>query len=186
MARPVEYNINEVLDKAMEIFWEKGYESVSMAQLVDYTGLNRGTMYSLFKDKNGLYKDALENYYLKMASKQLAVLKKYTGKKGIKKFFEAFSFDNNFAGCLYTNTIIEKQFVSVESFETVKTFYIEIREQIEKNLLQATEDGEFSGSANAMSLTLMTIVQGLGVFGKYNQSKEDSDSIIKNVLSLIR
>ncbi len=45
MARPVEYDLEKVLDNAMEIFWQKGYEGVSMAELVLHTGLNRRTMY---------------------------------------------------------------------------------------------------------------------------------------------
>ena len=75
MARPVEYDLNKVLDSAMEIFWQKGYEGVSMAELVSYTGLNRRTMYSLFTDKEGLFKDALENYYSKLSAQKLTILK---------------------------------------------------------------------------------------------------------------
>jgi len=186
MARPVEYNLDEVLDKAMNIFWEKGYESVSMADLVTHTGLNRRTMYSLFKDKDGLYKDALENYFIKMASNQLRVLKENQGKKGIELFFQAFYFEENFKGCLYTNTIIEKKFVNPEAFSTVKKFYQDIKTQLEINLSDAALSGDFTGDVKAMALTLITIVQGLGVYGKFNQSREESDSIINNVLNMIR
>ena len=90
MARPVEYDIEEVLNNAMELFWEKGYEGVSMGQLVKYTGLNRRTMYSLFKDKEGLFKDALENYYIKRSAQKIAILKNNAGKKGIELFFQNF------------------------------------------------------------------------------------------------
>lgn len=186
MARPVEYDLEDVLNKAIEIFCEKGYESVSMAQLVNYTGLNRRTMYSLFTDKDGLYKDALENYYSKMGSNQLAVLRNNHGKNGIVKFFKPFCFNKNSKGCLYANTIISKEFVDPESFETVKSFYLEVREQFEINLKEAISKAEFNGDAYAMSLTLMTIVQGLGIYGKFNQSKKDSDIIIKNILDMIK
>ncbi len=186
MARPVEYNLNQVLDKAMDIFWEKGYESVSMADLVTYTGLNRRTMYNLFKDKDGLYRDALENYFIKMASNQLKALKENQGKKGIELFFQPFCFQENFKGCLYTNTIIEKEFVNPDAFNTVKDFYQDVRTQLEINLSDAALNGEFSGDVKAMALTLITIVQGLGIYGKFNQSKDESDLIIKNVLNMIR
>ena len=92
MARPVEYDLNKVLDSAMEIFWKKGYEGVSMAELVSHTGLNRRTMYSLFKDKEGLFKDALENYYSKLSAQKLTILKNNPGKKGIELFFQSFTF----------------------------------------------------------------------------------------------
>jgi len=186
MARPVEYHLDEVLDKAMNIFWEKGYENVSMAELVTYTGLNRRTMYNLFKDKDGLYRDALENYFIKMASNQLKSLKENQGKKGIELFFQAFYFEENFKGCLYTNTILEKEFVNPEAFSTVREFYQDVKIQLEKNLSEAALNGNFSGDVTAMALTLITIVQGLGVYGKFNQSKDESDLIIKNVLNMIR
>ena len=68
----------------------------------------------------------------------------------------------------------------------VKKFYHEVRQQLEKNLEQAIKLGEFKGNAYAMSLTLMTILQGLSIYGKLNTSKEDSDAIIKNILEMIR
>jgi len=186
MARPVEYDLVDVLDKAMEIFCKKGFESVSMADLVAHTGLNRRTMYSLFKDKDGLYKDALENYYSKMACKQFSALKNNRGKKGIEVFFAPFCFSCESKGCLYTNTIMEKEFVNSDAFNKVKDFYNDIRLQLEVNLTQAAEDGNFTGDVKAMALTLITIVQGLGLYGKFNQSGDDSNAIIKNVLSMIR
>ena len=186
MARPVEYDLEDVLDKAMGLFCEKGFESVSMADLVAHTGLNRRTMYSLFKDKDGLYKDALENFYSKMACKQITALRNNRGKKGIEIFFEPFSFGCESKGCLYTNTIIEKNFVNCDAFNTVKDFYNNVRTELEKNLTEAAEDGDFNGDKKATALTLITIVQGLGLYGRFNESQEDSKTIIKNVLSSIR
>src|SRR5660397_104795 len=101
MARPVEYDLQEVLDRAMEIFWEKGYQGVSMSQLVAYTGLNRGTMYSLFKDKEGLFRDTLDNYYAKSSACKLAILKDNPGKSGMVLFFQSFAFCDDFKGCLF-------------------------------------------------------------------------------------
>jgi len=117
MARPVEYDLNKVLNTAMEIFWKKGFEGVSMNELVTHTGLNRRTMYSLFKDKEGLFRDALENYYKKQSSDKLSVLIKNPGIKGIELFFETFVFSNKFIGCLFSNTIREKDFMTEETYK---------------------------------------------------------------------
>ena len=72
----------------MELFWKKGYENVSMSDLVSHTGLNRRTMYSLFVDKEGLFKDALNNYYEKSSSRIISLLKNNQGKNGIKFIFK--------------------------------------------------------------------------------------------------
>lgn len=186
MARPVEYDLDKVLDNAMEIFWKKGYEGVSMSQLVSFTGLNRRTMYSLFKDKEGLFRDALDNYYAKRSASKLTILKENPGKKGIELFFQTFVFCNDFKGCLFSNTMREKDFMNEETYNIPKEYFENIREQIEINLSQAKEMGEFHGDEKSMAMTIITFIHGFHVYGKYNHSKEDSDTIIENILSMIR
>jgi TetR/AcrR family transcriptional repressor of nem operon len=186
MARPVEYDLEKVLDNAMEIFWQKGYEGVSMAELVLHTGLNRRTMYSLFKDKEGVFHDALDHYYSKNGARQLGILKKNPGKKGIELFFQYFSFHDQFKGCLFSNTMREKEFMDEKTYNIPKEYFDEVRIEMEKNLEQAFLDGDFHGDPRSMALTIITMIHGFHVYGKYNDSKEDSDAIIKNVLSMIR
>lgn len=185
MARPVEYDLNKVLDNAMEIFWEKGYEGVSMNELVSFTGLNRRTMYSLFKDKEGLFKDALDHYYHKKLTEKVNILQNNPGRKGIELFFETFIFNNKFKGCLYSNTMREKDCMTEETYNIPKDYFEAIRNQFEKNLLQAKEMNEFSGDAKSMSHTIITFIHGFNVYGKYNHSKENGEAIIKNFLSMI-
>ena len=186
MARPVEYDLQKVLDSAMEIFWKRGYEGVSMTELVSYTGLNRRTMYSLFNDKEGLFRDALANYYTKRSAQKLLILKENPGKKGIELFFETFSFGKGFKGCLFSNTIREKDFMNDETYNIPKEYFDNISAQMKINLTQAKKQGEFSGDEKAMALTIVTFIHGFHVYGKYNHSKDDSDAIIKNILSMIR
>ena len=186
MARPIEYDLNKVLDNAMEIFWEKGFEGVSMAQLVEHTGLNRRTMYSLFKDKNGVFKDALDNYYSKRSAKKLEILKNNHGKKGLLEFFQSFEFSEEFKGCLFSNTMTDKEFVDNETYNIPKEYFNKLKKQIEINLNEAKEDNEFSGNSQAMALTIITFIHGFHVHGKYNTNKNDSQMIIKNLIDMIK
>ena len=186
MARPVEYDLEKVLDSAMQLFWKKGYSGVSMAELVAHTGLNRATMYALFKDKEGLFKDALDNYYSKMSIRKLTTLKNNPGKKGLELFFESFGFNDDFKGCLFSNTMREKEFLNEETYNIPKEYFDTVGLQMQTNLEQAALDGDFHGDARSMALTLVTMIHGFHVHGKYNQSKADSEAIIKNVLSMIR
>lgn len=186
MARPIEYDLNKVLDKAMNLFWEKGYTGVSMADLVKHTGLNRRTMYSLFTDKEGIFKDALDHYYTKLSVHKLTVLQENQGKKGIEKFVKTFKFQNDFKGCLFSNSIREKDCLQAATFNIPKEYFNVITKQIEKNLIQAVERKEFGGDPKAMSMTIMALVHGFHVYGKYNNCEEDSDAIFKNLLNMIR
>lgn len=62
MARPKAYDPEEVLERAMALFWRKGYEATSVADLVEALGINRGSLYGTFKDKRALFLAALERY----------------------------------------------------------------------------------------------------------------------------
>ncbi len=62
MARPKSFVRSEVLVKAMNCFWNKGFHGTSMQDLVSVTGLNRGSLYHEFKDKEDLYLQALQYY----------------------------------------------------------------------------------------------------------------------------
>lgn len=185
MARPVEYDLDNVLDSAMELFWQKGYENVSMADLVLHTGLNRRTMYSLFEDKEGIFKDTLDNYYLKRSSKIMTLLKDNKGKKGIELFLNNFAFDDKFKGCLFNNCMERSALVSDEVYDIPKSYFINLRMQIEKNLEEAKEAKEFNQDAKGLALTIITIIHGFNIHGKYNHNKEDGDIILKNILNMI-
>ena len=63
MARPKEFQRDEVLEKAMAVFWSKGYECTSVQDLVDAMGINRGSLYDTFGDKQSLHVTVLERFY---------------------------------------------------------------------------------------------------------------------------
>src|SRR5918911_4112509 len=62
MARRKEFNRDEALHKAMEVFWARGYEAASINDLVEHMGINRQSLYDTFGDKHSLYLQALDRY----------------------------------------------------------------------------------------------------------------------------
>lgn len=62
MGRPKSYDREEVLDRAMLLFWRKGYEATSTADLEAGMGVNRYSLYAEFDSKHGLYQAALDRY----------------------------------------------------------------------------------------------------------------------------
>lgn len=62
MARPTQFNRDEVLWKATLLFWERGYRGVSISELVKATGLLPGSLYASFGNKEGLFVACLEHY----------------------------------------------------------------------------------------------------------------------------
>lgn len=62
MPRTPEYDRAEVVDKAMAVFWERGYGQTSIGDLVDATGLKPGSLYAAFGSKKGVFLEVLDEY----------------------------------------------------------------------------------------------------------------------------
>ena len=62
MARIKAFDPDDVLQRAMELFWRSGYASTSMSALLEHMGISRQSLYDTFGDKNSLYLAALDRY----------------------------------------------------------------------------------------------------------------------------
>ena len=62
MARPREFDEDAVLDAVMDTFWHYGYEATSAQDLVQATGLGRGSLYAAYTSKDGLFEQAMLRY----------------------------------------------------------------------------------------------------------------------------
>ena len=60
--RPRTFNIEEALDRALQVFWQKGYEGASLDELTEAMGISRPSLYAAFGDKENLFKKALDRY----------------------------------------------------------------------------------------------------------------------------
>ena len=60
--RPREFDLDDVLQAALNVFWGKGYEGATMADLAEATGLRPGSIYAAFGSKAGLFKQVVDRY----------------------------------------------------------------------------------------------------------------------------
>lgn len=107
-----QFDEKAVLDKAMQAFWSRGYEATSMQNLVECTGINRGSLYATFGDKRALFLAALQRYDNEVRCRLTAEFEqRYPPKEAISQLFLAFtanvSEDSDNRGCFLTNTALE-------------------------------------------------------------------------------
>src|ERR687894_1938309 len=108
MARHKEFNRDEALGRAMEVFWSRGYEAASVGELVEHMGINRQSLYDTFGDKHSLYLQALDRYEQVESRKLFEVLQRPASvKKAFKDLFngvvEGSLCDQQHRGCLMNN-----------------------------------------------------------------------------------
>lgn len=113
MARPRAFDEQQVLQQAMQVFWEHGYSATTITQLKEATGLNPFSIYSTFGDKRGLFLRALTEHYGPATAAHVATITDTTesGSHAIAAFVdwcEGFATGDAFGrGCLMQNTLGE-------------------------------------------------------------------------------
>jgi len=86
LGRPREFDMDAALDEAMQVFWRKGFEGASMADLTAAMGINSPSVYAAFGNKIGLFKAVLDHYDKTRAGFLRDVLAAPTAKDAASRF----------------------------------------------------------------------------------------------------
>jgi TetR/AcrR family transcriptional repressor of nem operon len=89
MAGVKQFDRSQVLDRAMALFWTRGYEATSIHDLVEATGVNRGSIYGTFGDKKGLFLAVLDHYLETVAKSLMAELSDPDPRRAVERMFDS-------------------------------------------------------------------------------------------------
>lgn len=186
MARYKEYDRYEVLEKTVNLFWEKGYKATSMADVVHATGLNTASMYKEFVDKDGLFEEALEHYRQHIVPHRFQSLIDEPNFNGIEKFIQAViasSSSDDYHGCLLMNHLIQKPSISVTAANKVDEFCLTIEALLEVAIRNAQASNDISSDKDPVALAsfILCCVQGLIMFGQ-RSIKKDKISDLREII----
>ncbi|AEI40484.1 TetR/AcrR family transcriptional regulator [Paenibacillus mucilaginosus] len=177
MARSKEFEENAVLDKAMRLFWEQGYEKTSMSDLVEHMGIHRRSIYDTFTDKRTLFLKAMDRFENRTDAKLAAGVKQsQTAREALQFIFDFMSKGEEGAplGCMFVNSAVELacrdeevDAKAVVAFEKVEQLLVEVVSWGQRN-------GEFSDQYEAQELAeyLHNALTGLRVMARTSVPKE--------------
>ncbi|MES5896512.1 TetR family transcriptional regulator [Bacillus cereus group sp. RP43] len=193
MARTREFDEDQVLDLAMQLFWEKGYEATSLSDLTSRMGIQRPSIYSAFGDKKELFEAALRRYTMSRASDTRTRLQSHSSVKEAFSIFFADVVNEEYAGdlskgCFCINTMVELA-PHDERFEILTRehqMYLAVifQETIERGI----QSGELEVNTDAKSLAQALIVAliGLTVMMKSRPQRSFVDNVIAATLTLLK
>ena len=175
MARPREFDRAQVLDQAIEVFWQRGYEATSIQDLVDRMGIHRGSLYCAFGDKHGLFLAALDRYEEVFHSSILERLAESSlrgrARQAIRHVFDdivrSCAGHAGRKGCLMTNSAVELAARDRDTAMRVSANLSRLEEALCTAVRTAQADGELSRKHDARALArfLASSLQGLRVMG---------------------
>ncbi len=193
MVRQREFDVEEALDAAMQIFWEKGFEATSLSDLTSRMGIQRPSIYSTFGDKKELFEAALRKYTQAHASNVRA---KFQHTKSVKEGFrilfegvvaEKYSERYN-RGCFCINTMVELA-PHDEKFEILTREHQMYLSAIFQEMIErGVRSGELEATMNvkALAQTLVISLIGLTVMMKSRPERSFIDNSVETILTLIK
>src|SRR5206468_3089420 len=111
MARPREFDVDEVLNGAMEVFWEKGFDGASFVDIEARTGVKKASLFAAFGDKRELFLKAIRCYQERARAASRQKLANGSPRKALRAWFaEAAGLSKGDCarrGCMQVNTIVE-------------------------------------------------------------------------------
>lgn len=192
MARTKDFDEDEVLQKAMNLFWHKGYNGTSMQDLVDGLGISRSSMYDTFGDKHTLFMKALENYK-KLATAQMKIIvdNAPTAKEAIRRMLEytvaELLRDDQHRGCFLVNAGVEMAPHDAE----VSKMLCDNDKQLEKYFNEAIKTGQRNGeisneqSSHALAQFILNSIKGIRVTAKSGADKKVFRDIVEVTIRVL-
>ena len=181
MPRPIEYDREEILQKATELFWINGYEKTSIRDVLETTKFNRHSLYEEFGGKDGLYKEVLDYYKNNIACELIDALNdKNSDLDTIKNIFNIrVESEQKELGCLFANTAHSKSVLDDELYQLAKRHNLKVEKAFELCIKHAQEKGQIPKGKNprVLSRYLSTVFHGLATMNKMGITKKDSKII---------
>lgn len=174
MARTKEFDPDAALQSALELFWRRGYEATSVADLVEHLGIGRASIYATFGGKSELYLKALDRYAEMRDPLLLGELSQpgpaLPAVRAVVRRFaaEAASPEGRLNGCFVTNTAAELAPHDPAAARRVEISWERLEAPLHSALVRAQAQGELAGERDprALARMLLVLLQGIRVVGK--------------------
>ncbi|WP_158895079.1 TetR/AcrR family transcriptional regulator [Amycolatopsis anabasis] len=170
MSRVREFDTDAVVQKAMEVFWWRGFEATSIQDLVEATGIGRGSLYAAFGSKHGLYELALQRYVQQTTDATRRALAKRVPVRQVMRDLLLGRVDDALEepgrpGCLLVMAITERVPHDATTNRIVRDAITALQDSFCATLYMARSMGELPAEADvpALSNFLVTMIQGLRV-----------------------
>lgn len=173
MPRPKEFDRDQVLDLATDVFWKRGYEATSIGDLVAALGIGRQSLYDTFGDKHALYLAALDRYRQRHGGVVACALESDMPlRRAIRTIFEGvidqLLGDPQGKSCMLVAAIAERCPDDKSVAERFCTNMKSMEQVLEKRLARAREEGEIGRhlEPSALARYFVNTLNGLQITGK--------------------
>lgn len=164
MARPRSFDSEAFLNRALEVFWRRGFAATSMSDVYEATGLGASSIYAFVKDKNDLFRRVFERY---VEGFRTTIPTNQSGAAAIREwlvgFAGALASDPDRKGCLICNTIMERFAHAPETLALAQTHVEEVEAWFREQIEHAKQAQEFRGDIDPVVAAHSLVATTLGM-----------------------
>lgn len=190
--RPREFDLERALDKAVDVFSQRGYHGTSIGDLAQGTELAQGSLYKAFKDKHTLFLAALDHYRgRRVEAMRQAIGAAGTGRERLRKllafYAESSQGKQGRQGCLVVESAAELAFFDDEVAERVATALGRNEALLAELIRQGQQDGSLPARLDAETgaRMLLCLVQGMRVVGKTGRRRAEMLEVVDTALKAL-
>jgi len=182
-----QFERDEVLEKAMQAFWQHGYDGTSMKDLIACMGINPGSIYATFGDKKNLYCQALEYYQHQSGELFADYEEKYSPRRAILALFEKIADDvrrgPEHRTCFLVNAVIEAAPKDQAIDKVAKTCLSDFEVFLQKLIKAGQDEGEIDPSLDVpkTSHVLLALIVGERVLARGHLADDAFDDFVSQV-----
>lgn len=189
MGRPREFDRDEALDRAVQVFWTRGFERTSVDDLTESMGIQRGSLYAAFGGKHQLFLEALDRYEEQFYRSTLRFLEEGTP-EGIRRVFEQVVSEcacgSGAKGCFITNTAVALAEDDPETARRVRSNLLRLERAFESALSRIGSAGAQGREPRAIARFLTGSLQGLRVLSRCGVPLEVLHDAVEVTLSVLQ
>jgi AcrR family transcriptional regulator len=191
MGRPRSFDIDRALDRALQVFWRKGYEGTSLSDLTKALGVNRPSLYAAFGDKEALFRKALDRYLDGPAAYTQEALKEPTARAVIERLLRGAADLNaaprNPGGCL----MVQGALACGKAADSIRQELTACRAggeaALRRRFQRAKSEGDLPANVNPADLAryVATIVYGMAVQSAGGASRRKLQRVVEMTLQTL-
>jgi TetR/AcrR family transcriptional regulator, transcriptional repressor for nem operon len=192
MARPKEFDPQRALDKAMHLFWRRGYENTSLDELLRAMGIARQSLYDTFGDKRALYLMAMARYRDQTNGAMRQMLEQIPRvKDGFAKLLYGLAGETreqHERGCLLLSANLQRETGDAVIADFLRDNQNQVEAIFEKALLRARKQKELSSRQDAKALArfFVATIQGMRAMARLTSDKNALEEIARVALAVFR
>jgi TetR/AcrR family transcriptional repressor of nem operon len=182
------FDPDAVLTAAMNLFWRRGYEATSTADLVAELGIARASLYATFGSKQELYLRALDHYLERDPTIVELLSRPGPALPAVRALIESYAAEatRDDSGCFVVNAAVERM-TDPAVARRVRTSWDTVEVALTSALLRARAQGELRADAQPRALArfLLVFLQGLRVLGRDDTNPERLADAVCSALTIL-